>query len=53
MGFIKNLVGTALTFLVGGAAIVFGYSAGTTIWENGLGDKVAEKTQKTFSKKED
>ena len=50
---IKSMVGTVVTLLVSGAAIVIGYNAGSTIWENGLGARVAEKSQKVFSKKEE
>ena len=53
MNTFKGIVSTAVRLLVTGAAIVIGYNAGSTIWENGLGDKVAEKSRKVFSKKEE
>lgn len=53
MGTIKNIVTTTVMYLVAGAATIIGISAGSAIWENGLGDKVTEKTQKVFSKKEE
>ena len=53
MNTFKGIVSTAVTFLVAGAALMIGYNAGETIWENGLDDKVAEKARKVFSKKEE
>lgn len=48
MSTIKNTVVSVASSLLVGAASVVGMLAGYTIWENGLGDKVAEKTRKLF-----
>ena len=48
MSTIKNTIVSAAGSLLVGAASVIGMMAGYTIWENGLGDKVAEKTRKLF-----
>lgn len=48
MGIVKNTIVSLTSSLLIGAASVIGMMAGFTIWENGLGDKVAEKTRKVF-----
>lgn len=50
---IKNIVVTGLTLMVSAAAVVFGKGVAETVWENGLGNKVAEKSHKLFSKKKE
>lgn len=53
MSTIKNIVVTGVSLAVSAAAWVIGSSTAKTAWENGLGNKVAEKSQKLFSKKEE
>lgn len=48
MSTIKNIAVSVGGSLLAGAASVIGMLAGFTIWENGLGGKVAEKTKKLF-----
>ena len=50
MSTIKNIIVVGVTYFIVGASAVVGYNAGKTIWENGLGNKVAEKTGKLFNK---
>ena len=50
MSTIKNFIVNLFTTLILGIASVFGMLAGFTIWNNGLGDKVAAKTRKLFKK---
>jgi hypothetical protein len=50
MSTIKNIVGTVVSVTATAVAWVIGTNAGKTVWENGLGEKVAEKTSKWFSK---
>lgn len=51
MSTVKNFIVSLFTTLIVGIVSVFGMLAGFTIWNNGLGDKVAEKTQKLFNRK--
>ena len=48
---VKNIVLTGVIYLVAGVTCIIGFNAGAAIWENGLGDKVSEKTRKLFHKK--
>ena len=48
---IKGIVNAGVVYTVVGAAIVIGYNTATTVWDNGLGDKVAKVSQKLLSKK--
>ena len=50
MSTIKNIVVGTITYLVLSAAAVIGIGVGGTVWENGLKDKVEEKTKQWFSK---
>lgn len=50
MSTIKNLVTTWIMYLVSGILSVIGMLAGFAIWNNGLGDKVEEKTKQLFNK---
>lgn len=50
MNAIKNVIVTAVSVTVTGIAWVVGTSAGKTVWENGLGEKVREKANKWFTK---
>lgn len=47
---LKDIVVTVVSVTATGVAWVVGTSAGKAAWENGLGDKVAAKTKKWFSK---
>lgn len=49
---VKNIVVAGVTYVVLGASVVIGFAAGTTIWENGLQDKVAKVSKKLFKDKE-
>lgn len=51
--FIKNVVTTAIVMVVASAATVIGKNAGTSVWQNGLGNKVDQKSRKIFTKKTD
>ena len=51
MSTIKNIFVTFILYILMGIASVIGIAAGTTIWSNGLGDKVEEKTRQLFNKK--
>ena len=48
MSTIKNAVVNLGVTLIAGAVSVIGMLAGFAIWNNGLGDKVEEKTRKLF-----
>ena len=48
---VKGIVNAGIVYAVVGAAIVIGYNTATTVWENGLGDKVANVSKKLLSKK--
>ena len=50
MSTIKNLVAGIIYSAAVGAATIIGFGIGTTLLENGLQEKVAEKAQKWFSK---
>lgn len=50
MSTVKNLVTTWVMYLVSGILSVIGMLAGFAIWNNGLGDKVEEKTRKLFKR---
>lgn len=50
MSTIKNIIVTFVLYVLMGIASVIGICAGSTIWANGLGDKVEEKTRKLFNK---
>lgn len=50
MNTLKNVVIGTVTYVVLSAACVIGMGVGGTLWENGLKDKVAEKSKKWFSK---
>lgn len=50
MSTIKNLITTWIMYLVSGILSVIGMLAGFTIWNNGLGDKVEEKTKAFFKR---
>lgn len=50
MSTIKNAVVNVTMTLMAGAVSVIGMLAGFTIWNNGLGDKVEEKTRQLFKK---
>lgn len=50
MSTIKNILVTAISVTVTSIAWVVGTGVGKTIWENGLEDKVRNKTQELFSK---
>lgn len=47
---IKNTIVAVTSTLLVGAATMVGMMTGVTIWENGLGEAVAKKTQKVFKK---
>ena len=51
MSTIKNLIVSLFTTLILGIASVFGMLAGFAIWNNGLGERVEEKTRKLFNRK--
>ena len=51
MSTVKNLIVSLLTTLMVGVASVFGMLAGFAIWNNGLGERVEEKTRKLFNRK--
>ena len=48
MSTIKNMVVSFILTLISGVLSVLGMLAGFAIWNNGLGDKVEEKTRKLF-----
>lgn len=48
---IKGIVKAGVVYAVVGAGIVIGYNTASTVWNNGLGDKVAKVSQKLLSKK--
>lgn len=50
MSTIKNTITSLFMTLIAGAVSVIGMLAGFTIWNNGLGDKVEEKTKKFFNR---
>ena len=50
MSTIKNIFVGAVTYATLSAAAVIGLGVGGVLWENGLENKVREKTQKLFSK---
>ena len=50
MSTIKNIFVGAVTYATLSAAAVIGLGVGGVLWENGLEEKVREKTQKLFSK---
>ena len=50
MSTIKNIFVGAVTYATLSAAAVIGLGVGGVLWENGLEEKVREKTKKLFSK---
>ena len=50
MSTIKNIFVSAVTYATLSAAAVIGLGVGGVLWENGLEEKVREKTKKLFSK---
>lgn len=50
MNTVKNLVIGVISSAALGAATIIGFGIGSTLLENGLQEKVAEKAQKWFSK---
>jgi hypothetical protein len=53
MNTMKNVAVSAVTIAASAVAWIIGTCAAQTAWENGLGDKVAEKSKKLFSKKKE
>lgn len=50
MSTIKNVILGAFATLITGLLSVIGMLAGFAIWDNGLGETVAEKTKQLFKK---
>lgn len=50
MSTIKNVFASLIMTLLAGVASVIGMLAGFVIWDNGLGEKVAEKSRKLFNR---
>ena len=50
MSIFKKVITDMIATLLVGVASVIGMLAGFTIWTNGLGDKVEEKTKRLFNK---
>ena len=50
MNTIKSIVVDAITYATLSAAAIIGLGVGGVVWENGLEEKVREKTKKLFSK---
>lgn len=50
MTYLKNLVMGIISTLLIGIASVFGMLAGFALWNNGLGEKLEEKTRKLFNR---
>lgn len=50
MSDIKNVILGAFATLLTGLCSIIGMMAGFVIWDNGLGDAIAEKTQQLFKK---
>lgn len=50
MSTIKNIFVGAVTYVTLSAAAVIGLGVGGVLWENGLEEKVRDKTKKLFSK---
>ena len=50
MSTIKNIFADIIKTALMGIVSVIGMLAGFSIWENGLGEKVEEKTKKLFNK---
>lgn len=50
MSTVKNVFVSLIMTLITAIVSVFGMLAGYTIWNNGLGDKVANKTRKLFNR---
>lgn len=47
---IKGIVKAGIVYAVVGASMVIGYNTATTVWNNGLGDKVAKVSKKLLTK---
>lgn len=51
MKIVSNVIATMFVYTVVGAGLVLGTKAAQTVYENGLGDKVAEASKKLFQRK--
>lgn len=50
---IKNAIGYCVYSFAASALCVIGWCAGITVWNNGLGDLVEEKTKTVFNRHEE
>ena len=48
---IKGIVKAGVVYAVVGTGLIIGHKTATTVWNNGLGDKVVKVSQKLLSKK--
>lgn len=51
MNFVKNTIAIVFTYTIIGAGLVLGTKAAQTVYENGLGDKIANGSKKLFQRK--
>lgn len=51
MKFVSGIIATTIVYTVVGASLTIGVKAAKTVYENGLGDKVAETSKKLFHRK--
>lgn len=50
MSFIKKIIGECVSVAAMAATYIVVANAAQEAWDNGLGDKISEKTEKWFSK---
>jgi hypothetical protein len=51
MKLVSGIITATATYMVVGAGLVLGIKAAQTVYENGLGDKIAEGSKKLFNRK--